>query len=100
MRNERVKGIEPSYAAWEAAVLPLNYTREEIFDFKFAVADCNRNKFAERICCSVRLSSAHLVIVARLTPPGQRTLHLILLKSLPRNHVVAVGVDAIASAPG
>jgi hypothetical protein len=26
---ERVKGIEPSYAAWEAAVLPLNYTRAE-----------------------------------------------------------------------
>ncbi len=26
-RSERVKGIEPSYAAWEAAVLPLNYTR-------------------------------------------------------------------------
>ena len=24
---ERVKGIEPSYAAWKAAVLPLNYTR-------------------------------------------------------------------------
>jgi hypothetical protein len=24
---ERVKGIEPSYAAWEATVLPLNYTR-------------------------------------------------------------------------
>jgi len=23
-----VKGIEPSYAAWEAAVLPLNYTRQ------------------------------------------------------------------------
>ena len=27
MDLERVKGIEPSYAAWEAAVLPLNYTR-------------------------------------------------------------------------
>ena len=27
MTVERVKGIEPSYAAWEAAVLPLNYTR-------------------------------------------------------------------------
>ena len=27
---ERAKGIEPSYAAWEAAVLPLNYTREAI----------------------------------------------------------------------
>ena len=26
---ERVKGIEPSYAAWEAAVLPLNYTRTQ-----------------------------------------------------------------------
>ena len=24
---ERVKGIEPSCAAWEAAILPLNYTR-------------------------------------------------------------------------
>ena len=28
--RERVKGIEPSYAAWEAAVLPLNYTRGEV----------------------------------------------------------------------
>ena len=27
MSLERVKGIEPSYEAWEAAVLPLNYTR-------------------------------------------------------------------------
>jgi hypothetical protein len=26
---ERVMGIEPTYAAWEAAVLPLNYTREK-----------------------------------------------------------------------
>ena len=25
---KRVKGIEPSYSAWEADVLPLNYTRE------------------------------------------------------------------------
>lgn len=24
---KRTKGIEPSYAAWEAAVLPLNYAR-------------------------------------------------------------------------
>ena len=27
---ERAKGIEPSYAAWEAAVLPLNYARTGI----------------------------------------------------------------------
>ena len=26
---ERVMGIEPTYAAWEAAVLPLNYTRTD-----------------------------------------------------------------------
>jgi hypothetical protein len=25
---ERVRGIEPPYPAWEAGVLPLNYTRE------------------------------------------------------------------------
>ena len=27
-RLERVKGIEPSYSAWEAAALPLSYTRK------------------------------------------------------------------------
>ena len=26
-RMERAKGIEPSYEAWEASVLPLNYAR-------------------------------------------------------------------------
>jgi hypothetical protein len=31
--NERVRGIEPPCAAWEAAVLPLNYTRKG--DFRF-----------------------------------------------------------------
>ena len=30
---ERAKGIEPSYAAWEAAVLPLNYARLCPFDY-------------------------------------------------------------------
>jgi hypothetical protein len=27
--RERVTGIEPAFSAWEADVLPLNYTREE-----------------------------------------------------------------------
>jgi hypothetical protein len=27
---ERVTGIEPAYEAWEAAVLPLNYTRSGV----------------------------------------------------------------------
>src|SRR3989338_1814163 len=29
-RIERVKGIEPSYEAWEASILPLNYTRNVV----------------------------------------------------------------------
>jgi hypothetical protein len=31
---ERAKGIEPSYAAWEAAVLPLNYARLVFFEIR------------------------------------------------------------------
>lgn len=30
---ERVTGIEPAYRAWEASVLPLNYTRIRYFEF-------------------------------------------------------------------
>ena len=41
--EKRVRGIEPPCAAWEAAVLPLNYTRRMISDFRFSIADCNRN---------------------------------------------------------
>ena len=33
---ERVKGIEPSYPAWKAGVLPLNYTRK--------LKECNMTK--------------------------------------------------------
>ena len=40
---ERAEGIEPSYAAWEAAVLPLNYARKRLclhryFHFKIYMA--------------------------------------------------------------
>jgi hypothetical protein len=28
--GKRVRGIEPPYRAWEARVLPLNYTRERL----------------------------------------------------------------------
>ena len=31
---ERVTGIEPAFSAWEADVLPLNYTREVAEDTK------------------------------------------------------------------
>ena len=32
---ERVKGIEPSSSAWKAVALPLSYTREERFTYRF-----------------------------------------------------------------
>ncbi len=39
-RMERAKGIEPSYEAWEASVLPLNYAR--------AVASLAQASFSEK----------------------------------------------------
>ena len=45
---ERVRGIEPLYAAWEAAVLPLNYTRSGV-DSNFVPAAVH----AASACCSV-----------------------------------------------
>ena len=35
---ERAKGIEPSYAAWEAAVLPLNYARIRLWSLGHRLA--------------------------------------------------------------
>ena len=49
--KKRVRGIEPPCAAWEAAVLPLNYTRRIISDFRFSIADCNRNKLLVQTSC-------------------------------------------------
>ena len=43
---ERVKGIEPSYAAWEAAVLPLNYTRRRCLNQEgYCKVFCGRQQF-------------------------------------------------------
>ncbi len=55
-RLERVKGIEPSYAAWEAAVLPLNYTRAGRLCKPFAVlTQSTRGRRTERVNHEVRL---------------------------------------------
>ena len=46
---ERVKGIEPSYAAWEAAVLPLNYTRGGTVGIvAWCALNCKRAAIARR----------------------------------------------------
>jgi hypothetical protein len=31
LNMERVMGIEPTFEAWEAPVLPLNYTRKNMY---------------------------------------------------------------------
>ena len=82
--GERVRGIEPPYAAWEAAVLPLNYTRIELallpgnnvvgdllsipissFHTIFFVA-ANHVVFAHRECTGTDMRSAVLLPVAVL----------------------------------
>src|SRR6267378_1285665 len=86
--KKRVRGIEPSCAAWEAAVLPLNYTREEIFDFRFAIADCNRNKFALQIVVRCAFLSGSSQRRMRESAETADATALDSQKSLPRNHVV------------
>ena len=51
---EQVKGIEPSYSAWEADVLPLNYT-------------CNSIDFGI-IACPVPFGKAFLQAPAKILP--------------------------------
>ncbi len=46
--RQRVKGIEPSCPAWEAGVLPLNYTRErELLILKFRMPISNRRNHCQ-----------------------------------------------------
>jgi hypothetical protein len=46
---ERVMGIEPTLAAWEAAVLPLNYTRVRADTLRCRIAVGNGSHHHERI---------------------------------------------------
>ena len=41
---ERVTGIEPALSAWEADVLPLNYTRERHHCTRWAAPDSSRHR--------------------------------------------------------
>jgi hypothetical protein len=71
-KSQRVRGIEPPCAAWEAAVLPLNYTRKKIFDFRFSIADCNRNKLPVQFGCRRRTLQ-----LALARDPSESSAHLI-----------------------
>src|SRR5436305_5473772 len=86
--KQRVRGIEPPCAAWEAAVLPLNYTRRMISDFRFSIADCNRNKLALQIAvaCAFLSESSQRRMRESAEDSGRHSTRS--SKSLPRNHVV------------
>ena len=48
---ERVMGIEPTFSAWEADVLPLNYTRMDEPEFYcIATASQRRSQGGQGVC--------------------------------------------------
>ena len=57
---ERVKGIEPSYSAWEADVLPMNYTRITVL-LIINGRDDNFNCFLSKIFQGIKISPARAV---------------------------------------
>ena len=48
---ERLMGVEPTYAAWEAAVLPMNYSRRNVLYYSrpFIVLQHEKWRLAEKV---------------------------------------------------
>ena len=82
--TQRVRGIEPPCAAWEAAVLPLNYTREEIFDFRLSIFDWQLESVSSY--CQEITSSSDVAEV--LDPPLPLSPVLAPAPSLPIDHAI------------
>src|SRR4051794_22959411 len=76
-RLERVKGIEPSYAAWEAAVLPLNYTRKRVWDCRMSILclQAQERVIAVRDAKSISASAPEMGIVRNPNRPAHKSLH-------------------------
>ena len=53
--TERVRGIEPPYSAWEADVLPLNYTRRVELMGLEPTTPCLQSKCSSRLSYSPEL---------------------------------------------
>lgn len=47
---ERVKGIEPSSQAWEARILPMNYTRMVIIDKEYYTIFYKKKQDNNKFC--------------------------------------------------
>src|SRR5438874_12903583 len=102
--KQRVRGIEPPCAAWEAAVLPLNYTRNRIFDFRFSITDCNPNKRARKIgshCRPAKIDHCQEITSSAYTPVFLSPAPAIVAPalSLPSDHAITPTVSGDGPAP-
>src|SRR6266700_7747693 len=84
--NQRVKGIEPSCAAWEAAVLPLNYTRGGIFDFRFTIVIGSLKQFKSSLVgeCRFAIHSARCARSGQVLPAAKITARKSRRRSIRR----------------
>ena len=67
--KKRVMGIEPTYPAWKAGVLPLNYTRIGIFNLLYNAQFRNRTRDT-RIFSPLLYQLSYLATVENLRMVG------------------------------
>ena len=71
---ERVTGIEPAYSAWEADILPLNYTRMAFADYPSTIAADDFGLVGAAVCRLDTPTSGHHCEKSQGpcgAPPGQ-----------------------------
>ena len=98
MQLERVTGIEPAFQAWEACVLPLNYTRRGLTLCPIV------SRSHDRTDCLLQLALARIetiVLVVECRCGSQRGLHRLQLSSVTRPpvHLLRVPIHKQLSGP-
>lgn len=86
---ERVTGIEPASAAWEAAVLPLNYTRNRSVQILLYHLMIFRSLLYQNL--DIRANSIFDLNVALMLPKDRYHLHKELVSSNTKNGI-SVGI--------
>ena len=85
--TERAKGIEPSFSAWEADVLPLNYAREEASHYRAAPWSFPTGRSAKS---SMPSGSSSTRWASDCIQPSSVDLHVDRYFRLFRNHSMRV----------
>jgi hypothetical protein len=87
---ERAKGIEPSYAAWEAAVLPLNYARIRL---SLKAEPWHENLGTKTLARKRRTRSLTVTVpinpIARRETPSSEEATFYSLRQTAQRHIVA-----------